>query len=74
VSGGKLLAPRVIMATGLVDKFPPIPRLAEAIASGLVRYCPICDGFEASDQRIAVLGHAQDACAKHFSYVAIHKP
>lgn len=63
-SGGELSAPRIIMATGLVDKCPPIPRLAEAIASGLVRYCPICDGFEASDQRIAVLGHAQDACAK----------
>ncbi|MBV9457524.1 MAG: NAD(P)/FAD-dependent oxidoreductase, partial [Bradyrhizobium sp.] len=34
------------------------------ISLGLVRYCPVCDGFEASGQRIAVLGHAQEACAK----------
>jgi thioredoxin reductase (NADPH) len=55
---------RVIIATGLIDKSPRIPRLDEAIAGGLVRYCPICDGFEASDQRIAVLGHGSDACGK----------
>jgi thioredoxin reductase (NADPH) len=55
---------RVIMATGLVDRHPPIPRRNEAIARGLVRYCPICDGFEASDLRIAVLGHAADARGK----------
>jgi thioredoxin reductase (NADPH) len=60
----ELQAPRIIMATGLVDKCPPVPRLDEAIAAGLVRYCPICDGFEASGQRIAVLGHAADACGK----------
>jgi thioredoxin reductase (NADPH) len=63
-AGRELQAARIIMATGLVDKCPPIPRLGEAIAAGLVRYCPICDGFEASDQRIAVLGHAAEACGK----------
>ncbi len=26
-------------------------------AQGLVRYCPICDGFEARDDTIAVIGH-----------------
>ena len=60
----QLSTARVIMATGLVDRHPPIPRLNKAIAEGLVRYCPICDGFEASDLRIAVLGHAPDACGK----------
>jgi thioredoxin reductase (NADPH) len=63
-AGGQLAGKRVIMATGLVDKSPPIPRLDEAIASGLVRYCPICDGFEGSGQRIAVLGHAAGAVGK----------
>jgi thioredoxin reductase (NADPH) len=62
--GRQLRATRVILATGLVDKPPPVPRLGDAVAAGLVRYCPICDGFEASDRRIAVLGHAKDACGK----------
>src|SRR5690242_15430650 len=53
-SGRQFAATRVILATGLVDKCPPIPRLDEAVAQGLVRYCPVCDAFEASDQRIAV--------------------
>jgi thioredoxin reductase (NADPH) len=60
----QLSTKHVIMATGLVDKCPPVPRLSEAISEGLVRYCPICDGFEASGLRIAVLGHAGEACGK----------
>jgi thioredoxin reductase (NADPH) len=63
-NGRQLTAATILLATGLIDKTPPIPRLREAIAEGLVRYCPVCDGFEASDQRIAVLGHAEDACRK----------
>jgi thioredoxin reductase (NADPH) len=62
--GRQLAAARAILATGLIDKRPPIARLGEAIAQGLVRYCPVCDGFEASGQRIAVLGHAAEACSK----------
>src|SRR5690348_7827788 len=57
----QLSTARVIMATGLVDRHPPIPRLNKAIAEGLVRYCPICDGFEAPDVRIAVLADAPHA-------------
>ena len=43
----------VIMATGLVDKKPNIegPETSET-----VRYCPICDGFEALRRRINELG------------------
>lgn len=50
-------ARRVLLATGSVDVEPDLPDLPDAIRRGLVRYCPICDGFEASDQRIAVMGH-----------------
>src|SRR5438552_3010712 len=39
-NGRQLVTARVVIATGLVDKCPPIPRLREAIAGGLVRYCP----------------------------------
>src|SRR3954447_14349410 len=57
-SGREIEAKRVVLATGLVDRTLEIPGLRPAIAEGLVRYCPICDGYEASDQRIGVLGNA----------------
>jgi thioredoxin reductase (NADPH) len=63
-SGRTIPASRVVLATGLVDRTLEIPGLRPAIAEGLVRYCPICDGYEASDQRIGVLGNAGVACNK----------
>jgi len=62
--GGNLRARRVILATGLVDEAPDMPDREAATARGLVRYCPICDGYEASDKRIAVFGDADQACKK----------
>jgi thioredoxin reductase (NADPH) len=46
----------VLMATGIVDRTPDLAGVEAAIRSALVRICPICDAFEAIDQRIAVLG------------------
>jgi thioredoxin reductase (NADPH) len=63
-SHGDILAQRAILATGLVDRNIPIPGLKQAIDHGTIRYCPICDGFEASDSRIAVLGSVEDAGSK----------
>jgi thioredoxin reductase (NADPH) len=54
----------VLLATGIVDESPNLPGIKEAIANGSIRYCPICDGYEATDQRIGVLGHGQDASSK----------
>lgn len=51
-----LAARRVLLATGAVDMEPDLPDLPDAIRRGLVRYCPICDGYEARGQRIAVIG------------------
>lgn len=62
--GGEVLARNVLIATGLNDTQPPIDRHDQAVADGLVRYCPVCDGYEAMDMRIAVLGSGQDALAK----------
>jgi thioredoxin reductase len=36
----------------------------EAVAKGSIRYCPVCDGYEAADQRIGILGHGEDASSK----------
>jgi thioredoxin reductase (NADPH) len=54
----------VLLATGIVDESPDLPGIKEAIANGSIRYCPVCDGYEATDQRIGVLGHGEDASSK----------
>src|SRR3954467_2814087 len=50
-------ARRVLLATGADDVEPDLPELPDAIRRGLVRYCPICDGYEAKGKRIAVIGY-----------------
>lgn len=45
-----------LLATGVVDRLPELVRIDEAIRAAKVRMCPICDAYEAIDQRIAVLG------------------
>lgn len=62
--GSQVKARFVLLATGIVDKSPQLPGLDEAIADGSIRYCPVCDGYEAADQRIGVLGHSSDASSK----------
>jgi thioredoxin reductase (NADPH) len=54
----------VLLATGLVDARPQIDGLGDGIYSGVVRFCPICDGFEAMDQRVGVMGDVADAAKK----------
>jgi thioredoxin reductase (NADPH) len=46
----------VILATGVRDHLPAIEGAPEAVLRSLLRFCPICDAFEAIDQRIAVIG------------------
>jgi thioredoxin reductase (NADPH) len=55
-SGGSLRARRVLLATGLVDVRPATAGLTDGVAHGAIRFCPICDGYEAMDRRIGVLG------------------
>jgi thioredoxin reductase (NADPH) len=61
---GKLRARKVILATGVLDNELPLPGLEEAVAKGLVRICPICDGFEVSGQSVGVIGHDAHAGAE----------
>lgn len=48
----------VLLATGVVNRSPQMDADTHrrALDSGKLRYCPICDGFEATDARIAVIG------------------
>lgn len=64
--GGERIATRtVIIATGVENKRPAMDgeTHTRALDAGRLRYCPICDGFEAIDQRIGVIGadgHGED--------------
>ncbi|WP_287786430.1 NAD(P)/FAD-dependent oxidoreductase [Acidiphilium sp.] len=53
---GDIHARTVLLATGVADRHPEVPDLHDAIQSGLIRYCAVCDGFEAIDRRVGVLG------------------
>jgi thioredoxin reductase (NADPH) len=57
-SGETIIARTVLLATGVVNNRPKIsPDVHdEAVRRGLLRYCPICDGFEITDRRVAVIG------------------
>ena len=54
----------VILATGVLDESPDMPGLRAAVKRGSLRYCPICDGYEAIDRRIGVLGTVRSAGKK----------
>ncbi len=64
LEGQTIAAQTVILATGVVENKPPVPHLADAVKSGLIRTCPICDGYESRDKRIAVLGNGPHAAAE----------
>ncbi|TPG12468.1 NAD(P)/FAD-dependent oxidoreductase [Sphingomonas oligophenolica] len=55
---GHYAARTVLLATGVVNNRPDIdPALHDrALAAGLLRYCPVCDGYEVTDQRVGVIG------------------
>jgi thioredoxin reductase (NADPH) len=46
----------VLLATGIEDVLPPQPWVEQAVDCGAMRLCAICDGFEASDDDLAVYG------------------
>jgi len=45
----------VLLATGVADAGLPIENWREAVASGAVRLCPVCDGYDVVDRHIGVV-------------------
>lgn len=60
-ASGEVLARTVILATGVRDEVPELPHLARAVKRGLIRSCPICDGYECSGKSVGVLGSGDHA-------------
>lgn len=48
----------VLLATGITNRRPPMDEDLhdDALSRGLVRYCPICDGYEVTDKKVGVIG------------------
>lgn len=55
---GSIEAKTVLLATGVKNRRPPMDEELhdEALARGLIRYCPICDGYEVTDKKVGVIG------------------
>jgi thioredoxin reductase (NADPH) len=52
-------AGHVLFATGGLDVEPELADIRDAVKTGLVRYCPICDAFEAKGRRIALIAYGK---------------
>ena len=64
---GSFQARSVLLATGVVNHPPPGMEKSlhdEALERGLLRYCPICDGYEVTDKRVGVIGTSDHGTAE----------
>lgn len=70
-----LQAYTVILATGVEDTLPTVKVLSPktAIERGLLRLCAICDGYEATDTSIGVLGPPESAL-RHACFLRAFSP
>ncbi|MBC7944292.1 MAG: NAD(P)/FAD-dependent oxidoreductase [Burkholderiales bacterium] len=55
MEGERVSSRKILLATGILDT-PPFANSEEAVRAGCLRYCPICDGFEVIDRRVAIIG------------------
>ena len=55
---GSVEAKTVLLATGVRNRRPLMDEDLhdDALERGLIRYCPICDGYEVTDKKIGVIG------------------
>ncbi len=58
IADGDVTARTIFLATGVTNNRPKIDDDVhdEALARGLLRYCPICDGYEVTDRTVGVIG------------------
>lgn len=63
---GQIEASTILMATGVVNRRPAIDEElhVRALQAGRLRYCPVCDGFEVTDNNVAVIGTGEKGLAE----------
>lgn len=55
VNGQKITAQTVILATGMKDAQPEVSNIPELRRRAVLAYCPICDAYDHSDQKIGLI-------------------
>lgn len=55
----KITSDLILLASGALDVEPDLTGIREAVRTGLVRYCPICDAFEARGQAVALISYGK---------------
>jgi thioredoxin reductase (NADPH) len=66
-SGGEareVAARFVLLATGIRDRRPGLADEDDATRRGILRYCPVCDGYEAMGRTVGVIGADRHAVAE----------
>lgn len=58
VDGTRVIARKLLLATGVLDALPPI-RGFEAFYGKSAHHCPYCDGWEWRDQPLAIYGRGE---------------
>ena len=63
---GTATARTVLFATGVKNRRPDMDEELHdaALAKGLIRYCPICDGYEVTDKKVGVIGSGSHGVAE----------
>ena len=72
-ANGSVSARKVVLATGIVDNHPDLPGAYDLVQRGVLRYCPVCDAYEATDQRIGIIGPLERSVAKAL-YLRTYSP
>ncbi|MGI8685518.1 MAG: NAD(P)/FAD-dependent oxidoreductase [Acidimicrobiales bacterium] len=57
--GLRLRSRRLVLATGVRDRFPEVERFFEHYGAS-VFHCPTCDGYEAKDAQVVAFGWSED--------------
>lgn len=63
---GSVSARSVLLATGVKNRRPQMGEELhdQALANGLIRYCPVCDGYEVTDKKVGVIGDDKHGVAE----------
>ena len=63
---GPVSSRSVLIATGVQNRRPSmnIEIHQRLLDDGLLRYCPVCDGYEITDKKVAVIGTGESAVAE----------
>jgi thioredoxin reductase (NADPH) len=72
VGGQAIRARSVLLATGAADIWPDMPEAVQALREGVLRFCPVCDGYEIAGRPVGVVtngsaGVHEAVYLRHFS-------